>query len=247
MNDLSVDVVQVSMQFGQEDPLFTDLSFHIEKGNFTMIIGPNGSGKTTLVKLILGLYKPASGHIHVYEKSVGYVPQYLHKDLFLPMAVSELFTLKMQGVGFWFGMKKREKKIKTLLKRTGVEHVYDRQIKNLSGGEFQRVMIAYALIDNPGLLILDEPVSGIDIHGEQEFFELLEKIHEENPITIIMISHDLDVVYKYATQVVCLNKNLLCQGVPQEVLTKDAIEKTFSTKHGVYHHNPVHKQGGGHH
>lgn len=247
MDGLSIDVVQLTMRFGDEEPLFSDLSFQIKKGEFVMIIGPNGSGKTTLMKLIMGLYKPYSGHTHVYESNIGYVPQYLQKDEFSPMTVRELFSLKMKDARFWWGMGKNKEGIQKLLHKTNIEHVYDRQIKHLSGGEFQRIMIAYALIGDPGLLILDEPVSGIDIHGEREFFELLEKIHEENAVTIIMISHDLDIVYKYASQVICLNKTLLCQGVPTEVLTKATIEKTFSTKHGVYHHKAVHQKGGKHH
>lgn len=247
MDGLSVDVVQLTMRFGEEEPLFSDLSFQIKKGEFAMVIGPNGSGKTTLMRLIMGLYKPDSGHAHVYEETIGYVPQYLHKDEFSPMTVNELFSLKIKDAGFWWGMKKNEVDVQKLLNKTNIEQVYDRQIKNLSGGEFQRVMIAYALIGDPGLLILDEPVSGIDIHGEREFFELLERIHAENAVTIIMISHDLDIVYKYASQVICLNKKLLCQGVPTEVLTKSTIEKTFSTKHGVYHHQTVHPKEGKHH
>ena len=248
MEDLSVDVVKLSMRFGEEEPLFSELSFKIQKGEFAMIIGPNGCGKTTLIKIIMGLYKSTGGHVHVHERSIGYVPQYLQKDEFSPMSVRELFSLKLKDSGFWWGMKKCEKKVLEMLARTNIEYVYDRQIRNLSGGEFQRVMISYALIDDPGLLILDEPISGIDIHGEQEFFELLERIHSENPVTIIMISHDLDVVYKYASQVICLNKDLLCQGVPEEVLTKETIEKTFTTKHGVYHHQPpAHKKGKKHH
>jgi len=97
-------------------------------------------------------------------------------------------------------------------------------------------MIGYALANDPGILILDEPISGIDVHGEHDFFELIEKIHQERGITVLMISHDIDIVYQYATQVLCLNRELVCQGVPKEVLNKKTIEKTFSTKHGVYHH-----------
>ena len=236
MTNLALDIVQLNLQFSQEEPLFSNLSFQIQKGELVAIIGPNGAGKTSLVKVLLGLYKPTSGEAHVYESRIGYVPQYLGKDDFSPMTVRELLSLKMEISSFWLNRSKREKEMINVLKKTNVGHVLDRQLRHLSGGEFQRVMIAYALADNPGLLILDEPVSGIDIHGEQDFFQLIEKIHQENKLTILMISHDIDVVYRYASQVICLNKQLICQGVPSRVLTKATIEKTFSTHHGVYHH-----------
>ena len=237
MKKLAIDIVQLSLKFGSEDPLFTDLSFKICKGEFVAIIGPNGSGKTSLIKTIMGLYKPTSGEVHLYETAIGYVPQYLHKDEFSLMTVRELFSLKISGAPFWWGRQKKEMEIKEALRRTKIEEVINRQIKNLSGGEFQRVMIAYALIGNPGLLILDEPISGIDVHGEQDFFNMIEEIHGESGVTIIMISHDIDVVYRYASQVLCLNKSLICLGVPSKVLTKEAIEETFSTEHAIYHHH----------
>lgn len=248
MNNLAIEVVQLSLKFGEEEPLFQDLSFRVKKGEFVMVIGPNGAGKTSLIKLIMRLYKPTSGHVHVYESNIGYVPQYLSKDEFSPMTVRELLSLKITEVGFWWGRNRREKEMRDALKITNVGYVLDRQIKHLSGGEFQRVMISYALIGNPGLLILDEPISGIDIHGEQDFFELLEKIHREKKVTLLMISHDIDVVYRYASQVICLNKSIVCHGAPIEVLTKEAIEKTFTTKHGVYHHqHGIAEENAGHH
>ena len=97
-------------------------------------------------------------------------------------------------------------------------------------------MISYAIIQNTRLLIIDEPVSGMDIHGEKDFFELIEDIQKSYNITILMISHDIDIVYRYASQVICLNKYLICQGAPIDVLTKKTIEETFSSKHSLYHH-----------
>ncbi len=240
-NPAVISVERVGLNFGVE-PLFADLNLQINRGEFVAIIGPNGSGKTSFVKMLLGLYKPTAGHVHVYEPRIGYVPQYLNKDEFSPMTVRELFSLKMPGASFWFSRRIPEENIRKALRRTKVEHVLDTNIRHLSGGEFQRVMIAYAMIGNPGLLILDEPVSGIDIHGEHEFFEMIEDIHAAGDMTIIMISHDIDIVYRYATQVICLNRKLVCQGVPSTVLTKETIEKTFTTKHGIYEH----RHGEGH-
>lgn len=236
MSQPAITVDQLALRYGQEEPLFSDLSLRIDKGELVAVIGPNGSGKTSLIKILLGLLPPTAGTCTVHEQRIGYVPQHLGKDEFSPLTVSEFFSLKMKSAGFWFPRRGQKTQIKHLLERTRVSHVIDRQMKHLSGGELQRVMIAYALLDKPGLLILDEPVSGIDIHGEQDFFSLIEEIHEKDQMTILMISHDIDVVYRYATQVICLNRKLVCQGVPSDVLTKETIEKTFSTKHSLYHH-----------
>jgi zinc transport system ATP-binding protein len=239
--ELAVKAEQVSLKFGDQEPLFHDLSFRIHKGEFVAIIGPNGSGKTSLIKTILGLYPVSSGEMHLYQPKVGYVPQYIQKDEFSPMTVRELLAIKIPHGTFWGRRSRFEPEMRRVLARTGMEQISDRQIRNLSGGEFQRLMIAYALIGDPGMLILDEPVSGIDVHGEQEFFGLLEKINAESGVTILMISHDIDVVYRYASQVICLNKTLVCLGKPLDVLTKETIEKTFSTHYGIYHHQ--HKAG----
>ena len=233
---LAIEAKQLTLAFNNE-PLFSDLTLQINKGEFVAVIGPNGSGKTSFVKLVLGLYKPSSGQINVYEPRIGYVPQYLQKDEFSPLTVRELFRLKLAGTHFLSGRGRDDAKIREALAKTKIERVIDSNIRHLSGGEFQRVMIAYALIDRPGLLILDEPVSGIDMHGEQEFFQMLEDIHSHDAMTILMISHDLNVVYRYASQVICLNRKLICQGVPSDVLTKQAIEQTFSTKYGLYQHH----------
>lgn len=232
---IAVEVERLTLDFNGE-PLFTDLNLTINRGEFVAIIGPNGSGKTSFVKLLLGLYQPTSGHVHVHENRIGYVPQALNKDEYSPMTVRELLSLKMQKSSFWFPRKGQEERLRAVLRRTHVEQVLDTNVRHLSGGEFQRVMIAYALVGDPGLLILDEPVSGIDIHGEQEFFDMIEEIHAAGDITVMMISHDIDVVYRYATQVICLNRKLVCQGIPSAVLTRETIEQTFSTKHGIYHH-----------
>jgi zinc transport system ATP-binding protein len=236
MSNLALAVKGLQKKFGQSESIFHNLDIEVKKGEFVAVIGPNGSGKTTLIRIILGLETPTTGEIHLYEDKVGYVPQRINRDAYSSMTVNELLLLKMRKLPFWFGRKKTEAQITSLLKQTNTTHLLHKQLKNLSGGELQRVMISYALADNPGLLILDEPVSGVDVHGEQDFYNLLETIHQSRDITIMMISHDIDIVYQRASQVICLNRELICQGVPKDVLNKETIEKTFTTKHGVYHH-----------
>lgn len=236
MEHLALELIEVQKRFGKSEALFHDLSIKIKKGEFVAIIGPNGSGKTTLIRMILGLEKQSSGEVHLFENRIGYVPQRLNRDEYSSMTVGELILLKLDKTSFWFSRNKQQKRIKEVLNQTNAARLVDKQLKNLSGGEFQRVMIAYAISDNPGLLILDEPISGIDVHGEQDFFDLVQEIHNKRDITIMMISHDIDVVYQLASQVLCLNREFICQGVPKDVLNKETIEKTFSTKHGIYHH-----------
>ncbi len=236
MSTLALAVHGLQKRFGQSESIFHDLEIEIKKGEFVAVIGPNGSGKTTLIRIILGLEKATTGEVHLYEDKVGYVPQRINRDAYSSMTVKELMLLKIRGAKFWYGRKQQEETILQLLSQTKTNHLLNKQLKHLSGGELQRVMISYALANDPGLLILDEPVSGVDVHGEQDFYNLLESIHQSRDITIMMISHDIDIVYQRATQVICLNRELICQGVPKDVLNKETIEKTFTTKHGVYHH-----------
>lgn len=210
-----------------------NVTFDIKRGETVAIIGPNGSGKTTLLKALLGLI-PYEGSITIAERTaVGYVPQRLEFDRTMPVTVRELLAIHRQ--------QQSGERISQVLQRVGIEHLADRRLGVLSGGEFQRVLVALALLNKPQILILDEPAAGIDVEGADEVYRLLQGLRQSEGLTILLVSHDVDVVFRYATNVLCINHRLVCSGLPLEALTKDTLEQLYGDHHTVYAH------GGNHH
>lgn len=213
------------------------LSFDVDKGDIVAIIGPNGSGKTTLLKAALGLV-PYQGELLVLGKKpreltdivskIGYVPQRLDFDRTMPVIVEELLQIHLSA---------GRALPKNTLELTGVDALLSKGIGSLSGGEFQRVLLALALLNEPELLFLDEPVASIDIEGAAEIYQLIAKIRKEKEITVILVSHDVDVVYSHATTVLCINHQLLCRGAPHEALTHETLKKLYGGEHhALYEH-----------
>lgn len=219
-----------------------DISFDVGDDETVAIIGPNGAGKTVLFRTLLGLL-PYEGTISWKKGTkIGYVPQKLGISQDLPLTTAEFFALKeadekkvtevLTDVGF-----KKDKPHKGHLK----EHVLKRKIGVLSGGELQRVLIAFALLGNPDVLLFDEPTAGIDVSAEETIYSLLHKLQDRKKLSIVLISHDLQIVYKYANTVVCLNKEQACFGPPREVLDKESLEKLYGGDIGFHiHDNPSH-------
>ncbi len=221
-----------------EHKVLDDLTFEIKKGETVAIVGPNGSGKSTLIKTLLGLipfageiafledqllpYKKYTAQLQQHFLHVGYVPQKVDFDRTVPVTVAELLAI--------YQHKKNIKKIHTLLAEVGANQLFNAPIGQLSGGEFQRIMIALALVNDPELLILDEATAGVDMEGENVIYDIIEDLRKKHGLTIIFVSHDIGLVFKYASQVMCLNHCLLCHGVPQEALTKDIIDKLYAKK-----------------
>ncbi|MEK7540351.1 MAG: metal ABC transporter ATP-binding protein [Patescibacteria group bacterium] len=251
-------VSDLSVAFGDLQVL-RDVSFAVKEGEFAVIIGPNGAGKSVLIKTVLGLIPAKSGRVdlQVDNQDIGYVPQRLHFDPSFPLTVRELLLLKLPQAAFWWGRKTSEQRVKRMLELTKSSKVIDRQIGKLSGGELQRVLLAYALVNQPKLLILDEPAAGVDVVGEQTFYELIDlvrhtgvtkhihgqaKPHQPEHVTVIMISHDLDAVYKYADNVICINRQLLCSGIPNKVLTPTVLAKAYGRHKDVFHHDHQYHQ-----
>lgn len=251
-------VSDLSVSFGDVDVL-QDVSFRVKEGEFAVVIGPNGAGKSVLIKTVLGLIPAKSGEVdlHVAHQDIGYVPQRLHFDPTFPLTVRELLLLKLPQATFWWGRKKSEQRVEQMLDLTKSSKVIDRPIGKLSGGELQRVLLAYALVNQPRLLILDEPAAGVDVVGEQTFYELIdlvrhtgvtESLHgrkkpqKHEHVTVIMISHDLDAVYKYADNVICINRKLLCSGIPNKVLTPSVLAKAYGHHKDVFHHDHQYQQ-----
>ena len=198
--------------------LVKGVSLQIEKGRIVTLIGPNGSGKSTTAKIALGIYKKIDGKVEKYTNKVGYVPQKISIDWTLPLRVSDFMVLTENLV---------EEAINDALSLTGVIHLKDKNLGDLSGGEFQRVLLARAISKKPELLVLDEPVQGVDFTGEIALYELIKKISDELNCGILLISHDLHTVMSATDHVVCLNGHVCCSGSPIEVAKNNEYKALF--------------------
>ncbi len=215
--------------------LVKGVSLEVKKEKIVTLIGPNGSGKSTTAKIALGIYKDIEGKVKKFTDKIGYVPQKISIDWTLPIRVSDFMTLTMDL---------KEDEINDSLELTGVKHLKDNDLRNLSGGEFQRVLIARAISKKPDLLVLDEPVQGVDFKGELSLYELIKKISDELGCGILLISHDLHVVMSATDYVVCLNGHVCCSGTPQSVVNDSKYKELFgdraSTILSVYEHDHDH-------
>ncbi|MGE5454938.1 MAG: metal ABC transporter ATP-binding protein [Methylocystaceae bacterium] len=217
--------------------ILENINLHIHCGELTAVIGPNGAGKTTLLKAILGEI-PHSGSLRYLnahgERSnrpvVGYVPQRLDFDRSSPVSVLDLFAASLSSVPVWLrvGNKLRQRAI-TSLKRVHAAHLVHRRLGNLSGGELQRVLLALALEPIPDLLLLDEPGAGMDETGLHMFYRLVSGLREQYDLSIILVSHDLDLVSRYANRIVYLNRTVIKTGSPAEVLMTTEVETDLNS------------------
>ena len=220
--------------------LLSGVNLHIHCGELTALIGTNGAGKTTLLRALLGQieYKGAVHHLTSDGKNAaavrtGYVPQQLEFDRSAPVTVLDLMASAFTRRAVWLGV---EKKIRAqaleALARTHCEGLIDRRLGALSGGELQRVLLALALTPQPDLLILDEPVSGVDQNGLETFYQTVAELKEHNHMAILLVSHDLSIVRRYADHVVLMQGTVLAQGTPETVFGSDAFAQTFFTREG---------------
>lgn len=206
----------------------------VPSGSVTALIGPNGAGKTTILKVILGKIH-FSGEVFFHNEDnkrifprFGYVPQSMDFDRGIPMTVMDFLVMPFQRKPLWLGKKKSLAGLaRDSLKSVEAAHLIGRQIGKLSGGELQRVLLASALLGEPNLLLLDEPVSGIDISGSRLFCDLLDSIQYQHHFTMVIVSHDLSVVSNHADWVICLNKSMICQGKTKDVLTPHNLQSVF--------------------
>ena len=198
--------------------LVRDVSLQVEKGKIITLIGPNGSGKSTTAKIALGIYKKIEGEVEKYTTKVGYVPQKISIDWTLPIRVRD-FMLLTENLN--------DDTVNEALSLTGVIHLKDKNLGNLSGGEFQRVLLARAISKKPELLVLDEPVQGVDYTGEIALYELIKKISDELNCGILLISHDLHTVMSATDYVVCLNGHVCCSGSPIDVAENHEYKALF--------------------
>ena len=215
--------------------LVQSVSFHVEKGKIVTLIGPNGSGKSTTAKIALGIFKKIEGEVEKYTNKVGYVPQKISIDWTLPLRVSDFMVLT-ENI--------KSEDIDEALSLTGVIHLKNKNLGSLSGGEFQRVLLARAISKKPELLVLDEPVQGVDFTGEIALYELIKKISDELNCGILLISHDLHTVMSATDHVVCLNGHVCCSGSPIDVARNNEYKALFgeqaSKTLAIYEHKHDH-------
>ena len=199
-------------------PILDGVDLAIRPGEIVTLIGPNGSGKTTLVRALLGLVPAASGRVVRNTSRIGYVPQSFARDRSLPLTALRFLT-SFGAAG--------EVGAREALVRTGVSHAAERQLSSLSGGEMARVALARALLKRPELLVLDEPLAGVDIAGEAALYELIAGMRTELGAAILLVSHDLHVVMAAADHVVCLNRHICCEGDAAAVVRDPAFIALF--------------------
>lgn len=236
MDEEVLSVSNLSVTFNKHRVL-NGISFKVKRDSTLAIIGPNGAGKSVLFRSILNLV-PYSGEVTwAKDVKIGYVPQKLAIDKDLPLTVDEFFKFK----------EKSKEKIKEVMSSVGFlsesKHIHnDTRVLNtrlgdLSGGELQRVLIAYALLDNPNVLLFDEPTAGVDIVGEETVYALMNKLKKDDDLTIIFISHEIEVVNKYADSVLCLNREKICFGPPDKTINKEVLNEMYGDDVQIYHHH----------
>ena len=232
-------IQDLEVKFGNQS-ILSNVNLHVHCGELVALIGPNGAGKSTLIKAILG-QSDYSGVISFSvpgqrnrKAKIGYVPQSPTFDPGDPMSVSDLFACCMSKRPAFLGVSKAmRKKIEDCLSRVHGEALIDKTVGTLSGGELQRVLLALALEPLPNILILDEPLSGVDVEGISSLMDMLDEIRKEYDLSILMTTHDFSTLSKYADQVVLIDKEILCRGTANEVLTSPEFDRVFHRNGGI--------------
>jgi len=228
-----IKFIDLGVAFGDQQVL-SGINLHVHCGQMTAIIGRNGAGKSTLVRAILGEV-PYTGDIQFKNKmngtmqglKIGYVPQAINIDRNTPLSVYDLFQAFTGKLPILIRSKKEYAHVKEALEEFDVAELIDQPVGTLSGGQLQRVLLAMAVHDTPNLLLLDEPVSGVDKNGMDAFYEKMEYLKETHDLAIILVSHDLDYVYKYADNVILIDKTVTAAGRPKQVFETEAFKNVF--------------------
>lgn len=218
--------------------ILDNINLRLVPGKIVTIIGPNGSGKTTLVRSIIGIIKPTSGSIWLNpEIKIGYMPQKLNLNKNLPLNVLDFLKLEI-------GSKINKTTLNVVIQQLGIKDILSSDLRKISGGEMQRTLLAKALLVEPNLLILDEPISGLDINRQVEFYQLIDKLRLEKNISILIISHDLHTVMRKSDHVICLHHHICCEGAPEFVNKQQYFGQTFDSETlktlSIYEHRHDH-------
>lgn len=213
--------------------ILSNINLKITPGKVVTLMGPNGAGKSTLLRVILGLIKPTQGQVVIKDGlRIGYMPQKLQLDPSLPITVD--YFLKLTNAS-------KVLSVTSVLKSVGALKLQNSSMHNLSGGELQRVLLARALMGKPDLLILDEPLQGVDIQGQKSLYALLAEIHHKWKCAVLIVSHDMHMVFSESNEVICLNKHICCTGQPESIVHEPEYIKLFgSAVFAAYKHEHDH-------
>lgn len=230
---LQLEKVSLSLR---QQTLLSEINLNLARREIMTIIGPNGAGKSTLLRIALGLQRPDSGTVtRAPGLRIGYMPQRLSINPLMPISVSRFLRMSQQ----------RRCSIKQALSRTGIAHLADRPLHDISGGETQRVLLSRALLAEPELLVLDEPAQGVDITGQTELYELIGELRDQLGCAVLMVSHDLHWVMAQTDTVICLNQHVCCHGHPETVSNDPAYLSLFGRRHAeaiaLYQHDHDHR------
>jgi len=214
----------------EDKKILENVSFELKSGEVLAVVGPNGAGKSVLLKTLLGLIPKTSGEI-IWQDGIkiGYLPQRFHVDFYLPMTVREFLELKPNP----------KYSLDEVLKLININPDWlKRRLSHLSSGELQKVLLAWAILDKPQILLFDEPTENVDVVSQKSIYDLFHNFQDELNISIILVSHDLHIVYRYASQVLCLNQKMICHGEPQ-ILTTEVLSELYGD-HAFFRHNHFH-------
>ena len=229
-NNALISLDKISVRLNERD-ILKNIDFALFEREIVTLIGPNGAGKSTLIKVLLGIVKASAGQIHQQKKlKFSYVPQKFNPSHSLPLRVKDLLALEKCDLA-------RKKEI---IQDTGIVKLQDTAVQQLSGGERQRVLLARALLRQPDILVLDEPMQGLDIQSEAELYEYVRSLPLKYNCAVLMVSHDLQWVMQGTHRVVCLNKHICCSGSPENVQQHPEYQAIFGTNRVFYQHHHDH-------
>ena len=225
-----IELKNINVRIDERD-ILKNIDFSIQEKEIITLIGPNGAGKSTLIKIILGIVKPNSGQVLIQKNlKLAYVPQKFNPSHSLPLRVKDLLELEKCDASI-----KEE-----IIRDTGIAKLQDSKVQQLSGGERQRVLLARALLRQPNLLVLDEPMQGLDIQSEAELYDYVRSLPERYGCSILIVSHDLQWVMQGTQRVVCLNKHICCSGLPESIQQHPEYQAIFGTNRVFYQHHHDH-------
>ncbi len=227
-NEIVLEVKDLSVILADQK-IIDNLSFRVKRGETLVILGPNGAGKTTLLRALLGII-PSKGEIYWHTKNISYLPpsELMQRRGVMPLTVNDFFKIKNVN----------DKQVYNSIESVGLERdCLNKRLSHLSTGQFQRLSIAWALVDEPDTLIFDEPTSGIDVGGAETIYSLLHKFWQEKALTILLVTHDLSIVWEHADNVLCLNKKNVCYGPPSRALTTKNLKDLYGVGVKYYLHN----------